>query len=74
MMRQDCLMHRWPFLLLVDESGGFTRFTPPFSQAKSSCFQGKAGGDGQGRDGGLPRCWAANGLKAAEIWAGHFGK
>ena len=38
MMRQDCLMHRWPFLLLVDESGGFTRFTPPFSQAKSSWF------------------------------------
>ena len=36
-----------------------------FHKQKARGFQGKAGGDGQGRDGGLPRCWA-NGLKAAQ--------
>ena len=37
-----------------------------FHKQKARGFQGKAGGDGQGRDGGLPRCRAANGLKAAQ--------
>ena len=75
MMRQDCLMHRWPFLLLVDESGGFTRFTPPFSQAKSSWFPRQSWWRWTGerwRPTKMLGCkWIESGT---EIWAGHFGK